>query len=457
MKHVKLFVLLSSFTIMFVFTSCEMLNGIFGNNGPEETEIEVTNEDGSVTTGIKTVYDDYTITETKTVGTDYITETIEKEELKEDDTGKTFTVVTIESITTYDDDSSGDVKSIKLNETETQTNEKRVVDTHKDTVKKDGTTISEHLIEDTKNGTKKTTTETKSADGKLISKEDDDYKELLPEQQIEKEEGYKITSTEEINLVTYDDQGKESTKVVITYDNPNRSNPNNLPDSYNKAVKIEYKFVNGEPKETKRTEELSFGCNSKKEIVSNDDGTKTISISIKALDGVNLGSGSGTTDKDGVTTIENIYTNGIKEKTVENKTSVIKEILTDEYYEKTEKENGVLKNKECEYYYDVNAGIVFKTVTTYSSEVENNKSNRHIGNESLTPAKYDEVSINVPSVNGIYESMSSLDVYADGTNAEAYTVFTVKVWDGSKADFVETKYPFDDSVDMTNLHFPPAE
>ena len=290
-----------------------------------------------------------------------------------------------------------------------------------------------------------------------VSKEDDDYKELLPEQQIEKEEGYKITSTEEINLITYDDQGKESTKVVITYDNPNRSNPNNLPDSYNKAVKIEYKFVNGEPKETKRTEELSFGCNSKKEIVSNDDGTKTISISIKALDGVNLGSGSGTTDKDGVTTIENIYTNGIKEKTVENKTSVIKEILTDEYYEKTEKENGVLKNKECEYYYDVNAGIVFKTVTTYSSEVENNKSNRHIANESLTPAKYDKVSINVPSVNGIYESMSSLDVYADGTNAEAYTVFTVKVWDGSKADFVETKYPFDDSVDMTNLHFPPAE
>ncbi len=314
----------------------------------------------------------------------------------------------------------------------------------------DGKKAIEKTKSEVKTGISDTSKVIYSAAGTKVSEEETKHREIDAALHETTADGIPLSSTEETIKINYDDQGNEISKVVKSYTNPSQ-------DTYNKCVETTYTYVNGEPKETKCTEHLMFGCDSTTVTETNTDGTKTITIEIKDIpyqgSPQTIGTGSGTVDVNGKKTVSVSYTNGIENTTVTNGDTVTEEILTNNYYEKTITEKGVLTLKECEYLYDT--GIVFKTVTEYSNGTETRKSGRFIKEGTRTPANYDDGRVTIPGLNGIYADTASMDIYADGHNEEPYTTFTTHAWKGIDGD-VDTEFPYDPSVDMTNLHFPPA-
>lgn len=480
MKSIKKMFILSLLAFSLVATGCDLMGQIFDK--PEETERDYTDSTGAqvheevtetkkekVTEKKVTETDGTVIESTKTENyendtTTYVEDTTAKDYTKHleseavmepDETGIEKMTTTTESTQTFTDDSEGDIKEIKEHKVEKDGSNETgaVTDQTTTTTKKDGSVIEEKSYSEGRSGYKKTSKDVVDKDGKKVESESTEHKEIPSEKQDFDEDGIKVSSTEENVKITYDDQGKEATKVVTETTNPG------IDGFFNKQVQTEYKIVNGEPVETKRTEHLKLGRDEKRVTEPQTDGTKKITITVNDLDdpNISLGTGSGTTDTNGVTTITINYTNGIDLTTVEDKDTVTKEILltdygTKKYYEKTVTEKDVLTSKECEYLYDDGAGIVFKTVTTYSSGTETRKSGRYIENEGLSPASYDSKYTNIPGNDGIYDRTTDIEIYADGQNAEEYTTFTTKAWNGPKGDYDIIDYPYDSSVDMSKLH-----
>lgn len=477
MKTIKKIILFTILAASFAFMGCDQLAGANKKSEPEITKKTFSDADRNdenypkndigqplfpegTTIDFKKVEEDdlTTIDYTATLPDGTITVFHEKFEA-----GKIETT-TSKSTTTFPDTSEKETEVVEITDKNGNAKTGNQKDKKTTTKYKDGTIITETSSIEGYTQNKKASKEIVKPDGSK-EKEVKEQNHNPPENQPMTEDGYRLESTEESTLFTYDAEGKELTKTVTVYDNPQHVEINNLSSEYsffNKAIKIDYKYVNGEPVETKHTETINQGCYQTKETVPNTDGTKTITIELKDLNyGNSLGTGSGTIDKNGVSTIEINYTNGIDVKTVENKDTVTKEILvtnygTKEYYEKTVTEKGVLISKECEYLYDRFLGIVFKTVTTYTGGTETRKSGRYISGDS-SPANYDSKHPKVPGNNSIYDDTTDIEIYADGHNAEPYTTFTTKAWNGPKSDYDIIDYPFDSSVDMTNLHLLSAE
>lgn len=447
--------------ICLLFTACDGLFG--GKSDPVITEKTITdpsdeNYPKDVNFPAGTTIKFKKVEEEEVTTTDYTAKLPDEtvvvyhgvEEGKEGKDGKIVTTVTSTSTTTFPaTDTSGkksEVVDVWITDefNATKGEYKKVTTT---TEFKDGSKEESYIESEGYTGNFKSEKTTYDASGSKSAYEETTHTEI-PEADQKWIDGMKITSTELNTEYTYDEQGNAKTKVVSEYTN------RFYDGSYNVLEKNEYTYVNGEPKLTKSTENTKIGRNETRVTVPNDDGTKTITIDIKKnTDGTKLGSGSGITDKNGVTTITINYKNGIDFTTVEAGDKVTKEILitTSEgkvYWEKSVTEKGVLTSKDCEYLYDESAGIVFKTISTFSNGTETKKSGRYIKDEGLAPASYDEKYVKIPN-EYIYDSLVDLKIKSDGQNADSYSTFTTET---TRGNYETIDYPYDSSVDMTNLH-----
>lgn len=410
MKSIKKMFILSLLAFSLVATGCDLMGQIFDK--PEETERDYTDSTGAqvheevtetkkekVTEKKVTETDGTVIESTKTENyendtTTYVEDTTAKDYTKHleseavmepDETGIEKMTTTTESTQTFTDDSEGDIKEIKEHKVEKDGSNETgaVTDQTTTTTKKDGTVIEEKSYSEGRSGYKKTSKDVVDKDGKKVESESIEHKEIPSEKQDFDEDGIKVSSTEENVKITYDDQGKEATKVVSNYTNPGEG------DFYNKLVKSEYTYKDGNWVLAKEVEINNMGGSREKTTVPQSDGTSKITIVY--TDGVKVGEGIGEIDKDGTVTISSEFTNGAMEETIIDKDgNVTQGVYIPTFqgdtnrpcYIYTEAGKGGVTYKSCEILYDgeeegdTSRNVIFKLEYTNKDGTKSFKVNR---------------------------------------------------------------------------------